>query len=111
MQTESGGLSAQLEEAEHRIGVLQKNNKGLDGQLNEMQQSYEDEQRAKSDAQHKLQKALQEIEQLQEQLDEEQRIKADMQSKLSKAAGEAVTWKNKYEAEGANRVDELEDAK
>ena len=111
MSSESTNLNAQIEELEHQIGMLQKNNKTLDNNLNEMKQAYEDELRGKQDAQHKCQQALAEIEQLNENLEEEQNVRSALQSKLSKAASEAQQWRGKYETEGANRVEELEDAK
>ena len=111
MSSESTGLNTQIEELEHKIGMLQKNNKSLDNQLNDMKQSYEDELRGKQDAQHKLQQALSELDQVNESLEEEQSAKSDLQNKLSRAVSEASQWRGKYESEGANRVEELEDAK
>ena len=111
MSSESTSLNTQMEELEHKIGMLQKNNKSMDNALSEMKQSYEDELRAKQDAQHKLQQAASELEQLNEALDEEQSAKSDLQNKLSRAVSEASQWRNKYESEGASRVEELEDAK
>ena len=111
LTSEGGTLGTQVEEAEHKIGLLQKNNKTLDAHLNEVKSELEDETRAKADAQHKLQQALAELEQMHEQLEDEQRVKAEVQAKLSKAASEASTWRNKYESEGASRVEELEEAK
>ena len=111
ISSESNNLNVQIEELEHKIGLLQKNNKSLDNALSEMKQSYEDELRGKQDAQHKLQQAVSEIEQLTESLDEEQNAKSDLQNKFSRAVSEASQWRGKYESEGASRVEELEDAK
>ena len=111
MSSESTGLNTQIEELEHKIGMLQKNNKSLDNQLNDMKQSYEDELRGKQDAQHKLQQALSELEQVNESYEEEQSARNDLQNKLSRAVSEASQWRGKYESEGASRVEELEDAK
>ena len=52
-----------------------------------------------------------EIDSLTEQLDESESAALDLKNKLSKASAEASTWKTKYEMEGANRIEELEDAK
>lgn len=111
MSSESSNLNTQIEELEHKIGLLQKNNKSVENALNEMRQSYEDELRGKQDAQHKLQQALSELEQMGESLEEEQNARSDLQSKLSRAVSEASQWRGKYESEGASRVEELEDAK
>lgn len=111
MSSETTHLNAQIEELEHQIGMLQKNNKGLDNSLNDMKQSYEDELRAKQDAQHKLSGALSELEQLHESYEEEQNARSELQNKFARAANEAAQWRGKYETEGANRVEELEDAK
>ena len=111
MTSESGNLGTQVEELEHKVGMMQKNNKTLDGQLNDMKSSYEDELRGKQDAQHKLQQALAELEQLQDSMEEEQNARSDLQNKFSRASSEAAQWRGKYETEGANKVEELEDSK
>lgn len=46
-----------------------------------------------------------------EQIEEEQEGKADLQRQLSKANNEAQQWRSKYENEGANKAEELEEAK
>ena len=111
MSSESSGLNTQIEELEHKIGMLQKNNKALDNALNEAKQSSEDELRTKQEFQHKYQQAMSELEQMSENLEEEQNARSDLQSKLSRAVSEASQWRGKYETEGASRVEELEDAK
>jgi len=65
----------------------------------------------KHDNHQKLQNALGELESLNEQLEEEQAARQDLQNKLSRANADAQQWKNKYDMEGASRVEELEDAK
>ena len=71
----------------------------------------EDEAKAKHDALNKFHHAQVEIDSLTEQLDESESAALDLKNKLSKASAEASTWKTKYEMEGANRIEELEDAK
>lgn len=46
-----------------------------------------------------------------EQLEEEQESKSDVQRQLSKANNEIQQWRSKFESEGANRTEELEDQK
>ena len=111
MSVETTSQNNLIEELEHKLGLLQKNNKSLEAQLADLRSQLEDEMRSKSDALHKLQHANAEMEQLQDSLDEEQNARSDLQNKFSKAANEASQWRGKYETEGANRVEELEDAK
>lgn len=59
----------------------------------------------------KLQDALAEIEALNEALDDEQAGKMDLQNKLSKLNSEFQTIKGKFDEEGQNKIEELEDAK
>ena len=46
-----------------------------------------------------------------ETLEEEQESKAELQRLLSKANNEAQQWRSKYENEGANKAEELEEAR
>ena len=48
---------------------------------------------------------------IREAFEEEQESKSDLQRQLSRAKNELQQWKSKYESEGANRTDELEEAK
>ncbi len=108
---ESNSQGTLIEELEHKVGLMQKNNKALENQLNDVKGAYEDEARAKQDVAHKLQQALSDLEQTQDSLEEEQNNRSDLQNKLSRATSEAAQWRGKYETEGASRVEELEDAK
>ena len=51
------------------------------------------------------------IDGVRESLEEEQEGKAELQRLLSKANGEAQQWRSKYENEGANKAEELEEAR
>ena len=104
-------VQAAVEEMEHKLGVASKNLKNVESALEEAKDSAASESKAKHDAQSKLHNAQHEIEALTEQLEEEQSAKSALQSKLSKVTAEAASWKNKYDVEGASRVDELENAK
>jgi myosin heavy subunit len=104
-------LAAATEAVEHKLGVALKQAKALQAQMDEQKEFAEAETKSKHDAQSKLKHSLDEQEGLQEQLDEESTQKAALASKLNKALADAAQWKNKYDVEGASRVDELEDAK
>ena len=104
-------VQAAVEEMEHKLGIATKNLKNVESALADARASAEDESKAKHDALNKLHHAQHDIEGLTEALDEEQAARAGQQSKLSKATAEAAQWKNKYELEGASRVEELEDSK
>ena len=51
------------------------------------------------------------MDQLREQLEEEQEGRADVQRALMKAQAEIQQWRSKFEGEGVNRSEELEEAK
>jgi len=48
---------------------------------------------------------------LREQLDEESETKADLQRQISKLNAEIQQWKTRFESEGLQKVDEIEEAK
>lgn len=52
-----------------------------------------------------------ECQQLREALEEEQDSKTELQRQISKANAEAQQWRARYEGEGINRAEELEDAR
>ncbi|KAI4895604.1 hypothetical protein NFI96_002381 [Prochilodus magdalenae] len=79
--TENGELGRQLEEKECLISQLTRGKSSHDCDL------------------------------LREQFEEEQEAKAELQRALSKANTEIATWRAKYETDGIQRTEELEEAK
>lgn len=74
-------------------------------------QSYIEYWQARSSFSNNVKNLQAELDQIQELLEEEQEGKAELQRQLTKANAEAATWRNKYEIDGAQRVEELEDIK
>ena len=108
---ESSDVSAQLADAEHRVGALTKEKAALASQLEEARRSLEEETRARQKLQSDLRNLNADIDTLREQLEEEQESKSDMQRQLSKANSEVQQWRAKFEGEGTARAEELEEAK
>jgi len=108
---EAGNVGKALEEAEHKVGVLSKDKKALEGALEEARGEAEAESKAKHDTNLKLKAAQSEIEALNEQLEEEAASKSQMQQKLSKAMADAASGKGGGSIEDSERVEELEDQK
>ena len=65
----------------------------------------------KLEFQSKLKSAQADLAQLQDSLDEEQEAKNALQKQLAAAKSDANMWRNKYEGEATQRMEELEDAK
>ena len=52
-----------------------------------------------------------ECQQLRDTLEEEQEAKTEMQRQISKANAEATAWRARFEGEGVNRSEEIEEAR
>jgi myosin heavy subunit len=108
---DGANVGKQLEESEHKVGLLSKDKKSLEAALEEARGEAEAESKAKHDTNLKLKGAQAEIEALNEQLEEESSAKATVQQKLSKALAEGVPGKGGFGIEDGERVEELEDQK
>ncbi|XP_036437721.1 myosin-6 [Colossoma macropomum] len=109
--TENGELGRQLEEKECLISQLTRGKSSYTQQLEDMRRQLEEEVKAKNALAHAVQSARHDCDLLREQFEEEQEAKAELQRALSKANTEVATWRAKYETDGIQRTEELEEAK
>jgi len=108
---EGSNIGKLLEESEHKLGLLTKNNKTLESDLAEARSMADDEAKAKHDANQKLQNALAEIDALNEQLEEEAHARSDLQGRYGKLNAEFQSIRGKVVEEGASKIEDLEAAK
>uniref|UniRef100_A0A3P8V5S4 Myosin, heavy chain 6, cardiac muscle, alpha n=1 Tax=Cynoglossus semilaevis TaxID=244447 RepID=A0A3P8V5S4_CYNSE len=80
-------------------------------QVDDLRRQLEEEVKAKNALAHAVQSARHDCDLLREQLEEEQEAKAELQRALSKSNSEVSTWRTKYETDGIQRTEELEEAK
>ncbi|XP_062858356.1 myosin-6 [Trichomycterus rosablanca] len=109
--TENGELARQLEEKECLISQLTRGKSSYTQQLEDMRRQLEEEVKAKNALAHAVQSSRHDCDLLREQFEEEQEAKAELQRALSKANTEVSTWRTKYETDGIQRTEELEEAK
>ncbi|CAL8392170.1 unnamed protein product [Gadus morhua 'NCC'] len=109
--TENGELGRQLEEKECLVSQLTRGKLSYTQQLEDLRRQLEEEVKAKNALAHVVQSARHDCDLLREQFEEEQEAKAELQRALSKANIEVSTWRTKYETDGIQRTEELEEAK
>ncbi|XP_046877569.1 myosin-6 isoform X1 [Hypomesus transpacificus] len=109
--TENGELGRQLEEKECLISQLTRGKSSNTQQLEDLRRQHEEEVKAKNALAHAVQSSRHDCDLLREQFEEEQEAKAELQRALSKANTEVSTWRAKYETDGIQRTEELEEAK
>uniref|UniRef100_A0A672K996 Myosin, heavy chain 6, cardiac muscle, alpha n=1 Tax=Sinocyclocheilus grahami TaxID=75366 RepID=A0A672K996_SINGR len=109
--TENGELGRQFEEKECLISQLTRGKTSYTQQLEDLKRQLEEEVKAKSALAHAVQSARHDCDLLREQFEEEQEAKAELQRALSKANTEVATWRARYETDGIQRTEELEEAK
>ncbi|KAK1795577.1 hypothetical protein P4O66_001071 [Electrophorus voltai] len=109
--TENGELGRQLEEKECLISQLTRGKSSYTQQLEDLRRQLEEEVKAKNALAHAVQSSRHDCDLLREQFEEEQEAKAELQRALSKANTEVATWRTKYETDGIQRTEELEEAK
>ncbi|MEQ2279703.1 Myosin-6 [Ameca splendens] len=109
--TENGELGRQLEEKECLISQLTRGKNSYNQQVEDLRRQLEEEVKAKNALAHALQSARHDCDLLREQFEEEQEAKAELQRALSKSNTEVSAWRTKYETDGIQRTEELEEAK
>ncbi|XP_062407439.1 myosin-6 [Sardina pilchardus] len=109
--TENGELGRQMEEKESLISQLTRGKMSFTQQAEDLRRQLEEEVKAKNALAHAVQSARHDCDLLREQFEEEQEAKAELQRALSKANTEVATWRAKYETDGIQRTEELEEAK
>uniref|UniRef100_W5LSP6 Myosin, heavy chain 6, cardiac muscle, alpha n=1 Tax=Astyanax mexicanus TaxID=7994 RepID=W5LSP6_ASTMX len=109
--TENGELGRQLEEKECLISQLTRGKTSYTQQLEDLRRQLEEEVKAKNALAHAVQSSRHDCDLLREQIEEEQEAKTELQRALSKANTEVATWRAKYETDGIQRTEELEEAK
>ncbi|KAF4082511.1 hypothetical protein AMELA_G00152220 [Ameiurus melas] len=109
--TENGELGRQLEEKECLISQLTRGKSSYTQQLEDLRRQLEEEVKAKNALAHAVQSSRHDCDLLREQFEEEQEAKAELQRALSKANTEVATWRAKYETDGIQKTEELEEAK
>ncbi|KAK5902985.1 hypothetical protein CgunFtcFv8_006803 [Champsocephalus gunnari] len=109
--TENGEFGRQLEEKESLISQLTRGKNSNTQQVEDLRRQLEEEVKAKNSLAHAVQSARHDCDLLREQFEEEQEAKAELQRALSKSNTEVSAWRTKYETEGLQRMEELEEAK
>ncbi|XP_076128999.1 myosin-6 [Alosa pseudoharengus] len=109
--TENGELGRQMEERESLISQLTRGKMSFTQQAEDLRRQLDEEVKAKNALAHAVQSARHDCDLLREQFEEEQEAKAELQRALSKANTEVATWRAKYETDGIQRTEELEEAK
>uniref|UniRef100_A0A3P8Q332 Myosin, heavy chain 6, cardiac muscle, alpha n=1 Tax=Astatotilapia calliptera TaxID=8154 RepID=A0A3P8Q332_ASTCA len=109
--TENGELGRQLEEKDCLISQLTRGKNSYNQQMEDLRRQLEEELKAKNALAHAVQSARHDCDLLREQFEEEQEAKAELQRALSKSNTEISTWRTKYETDGIQRTEELEEAK
>uniref|UniRef100_A0A674PLE3 Myosin, heavy chain 6, cardiac muscle, alpha n=1 Tax=Takifugu rubripes TaxID=31033 RepID=A0A674PLE3_TAKRU len=109
--TENGELGRRLEEKECLISQLTRAKMSYNQQVEDLRRQLEEEVKAKNALAHAVQSARHDCDLLREQFEEEQEAKAELQRALSKSNTEVSTWRTKYESDGIQRMEELEEAK
>ncbi|TRY96594.1 hypothetical protein DNTS_032545 [Danionella cerebrum] len=109
--TENGELGRQLEEKECLISQLTRGKSSYTQQVEDLRRQLEEEVKAKNALAHAVQSARHDCDLLREQFEEEQEAKAELQRALSKTNTEVATWRARYETDGIQRTEELEEAK
>ncbi|XP_066532474.1 myosin-6 [Hoplias malabaricus] len=109
--TENGELGRQIEEKECLISQLTRGKSSYTQQLEDLRRQLEEEVKAKNALAHAVQSSRHDCDLLREQFEEEQEAKAELQRALSKSNTEVATWRAKYETDGIQRTEELEEAK
>ncbi|CAJ0961850.1 unnamed protein product, partial [Mesorhabditis belari] len=111
LHTENADLNRQLEDAESQLAQLNRIKSQLNTQLEELKRQLEQEARERQQAHVQASNYQLECQQLRESLEEEQDAKTELQRLISKANAEAQQWRARYEGEGMNRAEELEEAR
>ncbi|XP_044033500.1 myosin-1-like isoform X3 [Siniperca chuatsi] len=111
LQNENGEFSRLLEEKEAILSQMLRAKLAFTQQMEELKRQVEEETKAKNALAHALQSARHDCDLLREQFEEEQEAKAELQRAMSKANSEVAQWRTKYETDGIQRNDELEEAK
>uniref|UniRef100_A0A0K0D9T0 Myosin motor domain-containing protein n=1 Tax=Angiostrongylus cantonensis TaxID=6313 RepID=A0A0K0D9T0_ANGCA len=111
LQSDNSELNRQLEDAESLLATLNRIKQQLHAQNEEARKQIEQETREKQSLQLQLANYQLKCEQLHEALDEEQDLKTELQRLISKANAEAQQWRARFEGEGMNRAEELEEAR
>ncbi|KAF3703274.1 Myosin-6 Myosin heavy chain 6 Myosin heavy chain, cardiac muscle alpha isoform [Channa argus] len=109
--TENGELGRQVEEKECLISQLTRGKNSYNQQVEDLRRQLEEEVKAKNALAHAVQSARHDCDLLREQFEEEQEAKAELQRALSKSNTEVSAWRTKYETDGIQRTEELEEAK
>uniref|UniRef100_A0A8C2X6Q8 Myosin, heavy chain 6, cardiac muscle, alpha n=1 Tax=Cyclopterus lumpus TaxID=8103 RepID=A0A8C2X6Q8_CYCLU len=109
--TENGEFGRQLEEKECLISQLTRGKNSYNQQVEDLRRQLEEEVKAKNALAHAVQSARHDCDLLREQFEEEQEAKAELQRALSKSNTEVSAWRTKYETDGIQRTEELEEAK
>uniref|UniRef100_A0A3Q3QZA0 Myosin-7B n=1 Tax=Monopterus albus TaxID=43700 RepID=A0A3Q3QZA0_MONAL len=109
--TENGEFGHQLEEKECLISQLTRGKNLYNQQVEDLRRQLEEEVKAKNALAHAVQSARHDCDLLREQFEEEQEAKAELQRALSKSNTEVSAWRTKYETDGIQRTEELEEAK
>uniref|UniRef100_A0A672HJ52 Myosin, heavy chain 6, cardiac muscle, alpha n=1 Tax=Salarias fasciatus TaxID=181472 RepID=A0A672HJ52_SALFA len=108
---ENGELGRRLEEKECLVSQLTRGKTSSAQQVEDLRRQLEEELKAKTALAHAVQSARHDCDLLREQLEEEQEAKAELQRALSKSNAEVSAWRTRYETDGIQRTEELEEAK
>ncbi|XP_056283944.1 myosin-6 [Pseudoliparis swirei] len=108
---ENGEFGRQLEEKESLVSQLTRGKNSYNQQVEDLRRQLEEEVKAKNALAHATQSARHDCDLLREQLEEEQEAKAELQRALAKSNTEVSAWRTKYETDGIQRTEELEEAK
>ncbi|VDM62063.1 unnamed protein product [Angiostrongylus costaricensis] len=111
LQSDNSELNRQLEDAESLVATLNRIKQQLQAQNEDARKQIEQETREKQSLQLQVSNYQLKCEQLHEALDEEQDLKTELQRLISKANAETQQWRARFEGEGMNRAEELEEAR
>ncbi|XP_060681201.1 myosin-7B-like [Hemiscyllium ocellatum] len=110
-KSEAGELSHQLQERDALIAQSARVKMAMNQQLEELRNQLQEESKLRMGLAQSLQDTRNDCEFLRGQNEEEQEERALLQKSLSKAIADAALWKSKYEADGVQKLAELEEAK
>uniref|UniRef100_A0A914RNG0 Myosin tail domain-containing protein n=1 Tax=Parascaris equorum TaxID=6256 RepID=A0A914RNG0_PAREQ len=100
----------QIEDAESQVAAVSRTRQQLTSQLEDLRRQLEQETRERQSLAAQTANFQMECQQLRDTLEEEQDAKTELQRLVSKANAEAQQWRARYEGEGMTRAEELEEA-
>ena len=111
MMAEINELRRQIEEKEAINQNLQASKITIESGIDELKTALDDETQSKAALSRELQEQRHDSDMLRQKMEVEQATKADLMRRLTKCNNDVVVWKNKYETDSVQRIEELEDAR